>query len=140
MKNLTLSVGILFVLAILFAFPGTSRAEIELKEGMTQGDFALWLVDAIGGLSKLPPAAQGEDAIKFLTDQLGIAPEGGWKKDDPMTKELLASLLEKPEEGANMSWDDLVKKVQEHVGAIFDKTKQGVFRVLAATPSQPAGI
>ena len=138
MRRHILSLGILFVVGVLFfSGPATLQAQVELKEGMTQSDFALWLVDAIGAMSKLPPAATGEDAIKFLSE-LGAAPDGGWKKDEPISNEVLASLLEKPEEGANLSFDDLVGKVRDRIQKIFDERKLGVFRVLAPTPSQPA--
>lgn len=141
--------GFAFVTALLLALPNAAQAEIvELKEGMTQGDFALWMVQAIGALQKLPPGAKGEEAIQFLGGQpdprsgqstgLGIIPEGGWKKDEPITKELLATLLEKPEEGANLSWDDLVQKVTERIQKLFDNRKLAVFRVMSSnTPSLP---
>lgn len=142
MKRITVSLGIMFVLAFLLAVPTSVQAlDIELKEGMTQGDFAIWLVKAIGAEnkpeSKLPPAYGAEEAIKFLTD-LGAAPEEGWQKGEEATKELLASLLEDPEEGANLSWDELVEKVRDRIQDIFDERKLGVFRVLAPTPSLPA--
>lgn len=143
-RNLLRSAGVLLVTALLSALPGLLFAEeqaIELKEGMKQGDFALWLVKAIEAtseLSKQNPAYTAKDAINFLTGLGAIPdPDKGWQKDEPMTKELLANLLEKPEEGANLSWDDLVEKVQKHIRMIFDKKKLGVFRVLAPTPSQP---
>ena len=137
MRTHFVSMGILFVLGLLLVMPATSQAqEIELKEGMTQGDFALWLVKAIGAQSKLPPAGQAEDAIYFLT-QLGSVPEGGWQKGEALTKEALASLLD--EEGAaNLSWDDLVGKARDHIQKIYDERKLGVFRVLSSTPSLPA--
>lgn len=139
MKRITLSLGILvFVFGLFLALPTTSYAQkTELKEGMTQGDFAMWLVSAIGAESKLPPAYGAEEAIKFLTD-LGAIPEEGWQKGEEMTKELLTNLLEDPKEGANLSWDELVKKVRDHIQNIFDKRKLGVFRVLSSTPSLPA--
>ena len=150
MTRNSMYLGIAFTIALLLALPSLSQAEVvELKEGMTQGDFALWLVQAIGGLQKLPPGANGEEAIQFLSGApdlrsgqssgLGIIPDGGWQKDEPMTKELLASLLEDPEEGANLSWDDLVKKVTERIQKLFDERKLAVFRVMSAnTPSLPA--
>lgn len=138
MRREIVSWGSAFVLALFLAFPGISQAQdIELKEGMPQGDFAQWLIKAIDAQSKLPPAADAKDAMDYLT-QLGSIPEGGWQKDETMTNELLASLLEDPEEGANLSWDELVDKVREHVQNIFDERKLGVFRVLAPTPSLPA--
>ena len=136
MTRKTVAFGILFVFALLLTLPGSSQAQ-ELKQGMTQGDFAVWLIKAIGAESKLPPAFGPEDAINFLT-QLGSIPEGGWKKNEEMSTEALASLLEKPEEGSNLSWDDLVQKVMDHIQKIFDNKKLGVFRVLSATAASPA--
>ena len=136
MRKRTVSLGLLFVLALFFAFPISSQAQ-ELKQGMTQGEFAQWLIKAIDAQSKLPPAYGAEEAISFLT-QLGSIPEGGWQKNQEMTTQALASLLEKPEEGANLSWDDLVAKVRDHIQQIFDKKKLGVFRVFSTTGSQPA--
>ena len=137
MKRTILCIVALFVLAIFVAFPGTSRVQaegVELGAGMSQGDFALWLVKAIGAQSKLPPAATAEDAINFFT-QLGVVPEGGWQKGEEMTVEALASLVEgDPAEG----FDELVEKVRDYVQDIFEGKKLGVFRVLSATPSIPA--
>lgn len=157
-RNLFTPAVVWFVLALFLALPGTLQAQdIELKEGMTQGDFALWLVKALGAQNHflqagetnpkaavnllVNPAAGPEEAIKFLTE-LGSVPEGDWKKNEPITTEWLAGLLEKPEEATNLSFDDLVAKVLEEVRGKFqaiDK-KQAVFRVLGATPSQPAGL
>lgn len=155
MKKEIVSLGIfVFVLGLFLTLPATSQAQVELKEGMTQGDFALWLVKAIGAQSLdfltpgevqqkqapvnflLNPAAGSEEAIEFLT-QLGSIPEGGWKKDEEMTKAALADLLG-DKDAANLSWDDLVKKVRDYIQSIFDERKLGTFRVLAPTPSVPA--
>lgn len=138
MRSHTLSLGIfLFSGILLTSLPATLHAQIELKEGMTQGDFALWLVNAVGAMSKLPPAATSEDAINFLT-QLGTVPEEGWQKNELLTNEVLASLLEDPEEGANLSFEELVDKVRARIQNIFEERRLGTFRVLAPTPSQPA--
>ena len=137
MRGKIVSLGILFFLGLFLAMPLTSQAEIELKEGMSQGDFALWVVKAIGAQSKLPPAATGEDAIKFLTS-LGIIPEGGWQKDEAFSNEALASLSDDPE-AANLSFDELVEKVRENVQNLFNETTLGVFRAQSSgTPSSPA--
>lgn len=156
MRREVVSWGCMFALALFLAFPGIPQAqEIELKEGMTQGDFALWLVKAINAQSAflpagkhtgtspsvnllLNPAAGPVEAIQFLTEQIGISPEGGWQEDEPMTKEILAQLLEDPEEGASLDWDTLVEKVRDRIQQLFDKRRLGTFRVLSATPSLPA--
>ncbi len=135
MTRKTVAFGILFAFALLLTLPGSSQAA-DLKQGMTQGDFAAWLIKAIGAESKLPPAFGPEDAITFLT-QLGSIPEGGWKKNEEMTTQGLTSLLEKPEEGANLSWDDLVQKVYNHIQKIFDNRKLGTLRIHSATPADP---
>lgn len=137
MKGKIVSLGILFFLGLFLAVPLTSQAEVELKEGMSQGDFALWIVKAIGAQTKLPPAATGEDAIKFLTS-LGIIPEGGWQKDEALSNEALVSLSDDPE-AANLSFDELVEKVRENVQNLFNETALGVFRAQSSgTPSTPA--
>ena len=137
MRGKIVSLGILFFLGLFLAVPLTSQAEVELKEGMSQGDFALWVVKAIGAQTKLPPAATGEDAIKFLTS-LGIIPEGGWQKDEVLSNEVLASLSDDPE-AANLSFDGLVEKVRDHVQSLFDEKALGVFRAQSSgTPSSPA--
>ncbi len=138
MKRIILSLGILvFAFGLFLAFPATSHAQPELSEGMSQGDFALWLVKAIGAQSKLPPAAGSEDAIEFLT-KLGVIPEGGWQKNEPISKELLASLLD--DEGAeNLSFEELVARVRVHVQNIYNDKILGVFRAQSSgTPSVPA--
>ena len=138
MKRYILSAGILLIVfGLFFAFPATSHAQEELQEGMSQGDFALWLVKAIDAQTKLPPAATGEDAVAFLT-KLGIIPEGGWQKDETITNELLTSLLD-GEEGTGQSFDELVEKVREHVKNAFNQKTLGVFRAQSSgNPSAPA--
>lgn len=137
MRKVIVSLGIfIFVLGLFITLPATSQAQVELKEGMTQGDFALWLVQAIGAQAKLPPAAGADDAIYFVT-QLGAVPETGWQKDEEMTSQALADLLG-DEESANLSWDELVEKVRNHIQEIFDERKLGTFRILGPTGSIPA--
>ena len=157
-RHLFKSTAAVFLSTFLFALPNVVHAEeVQLAEGMSQGDFAFWLIKAIqpqiqglpsgqhAGVTPsvnflLNPAAGAEEAIKFLTDQLALVPEGGWQKDEVLTNEALASLLEKPEDGQGLSFDELVEKVLERVRERFQEIgkKQGVFRVLSATPSMPA--
>ncbi len=136
MRAKLLILTMVIMLAIMFAIPSVSFA--ELKEGTTtQGEFALWLVKVVGAQSKLPPAAQGKDAINFLMG-LGVAPEGGWAKDKPITKEFLTSLLP-DEDTSKLSFDELVSKVQEAVKNLFSDKKLGVFRgTSSASGSTPA--
>lgn len=159
MRRYILCLSVLVSLALFLAFPVALQAEVELEEGMTQGDFAFWLITAIqpqlqaltsgqhAGVAAsvnflLNPAAGAEEAIKFLTDQLALVPEGGWQKDEPLANEALASLLEDPEEGAGLSFDELVEKVLRRVEEKFQEIgkKQATFRVLSATPSLPAAL
>lgn len=139
MRRHIVSLGILlFAFALLMTVPATSQAQVELKEGMSQGDFALWLVNAIGAAGKLPPAATGEDAIAFLSG-LGVIPEGGWQKDEAVSNELLASLLEDPDSATGLSFDELVEKVRTRVQQLFDEKMLGLFRAQSSgTPSVPA--
>jgi len=158
-----MSAGVVFLLTLLFALPNALYAHdsayqgVELKEGMSQGDFAYWLIQAIQPqLQNLPsgqhagitpsvnfllnPAAGAEEAIKFLTDQLALVPEEGWQKDEVLTKKALASLLGDSEEGDGLTYDELVDRALDLVESRFQEIskKTGVFRILSATPSLPA--
>lgn len=123
----------LFVLVLFLAFPTLVQAEgpAAPAEGMTQGQFALWLVKAIGAQSKIPPAAVAEDAIAFLT-KLGLVPEGGWQKDAELTKEALASMVDDPN-AANLSFNELVNKLRDQVQNLFNEASLAVF------PAQASG-
>ncbi len=86
------------IFALSFVMTSAAFAVEHPTEGKTtQGELALWIVQQIGAMDKLPPAALGQDAINFLFN-LGIAPKDGkWDADAPVTKEFLASLLDLPE-------------------------------------------
>lgn len=133
MTRKNVAFGMLFVFALLLTLSGSAQAE-DLQQGMTQGDFSVWLIKAINAQDKLPPAFGPEEAINFLT-QLGSIPEGGWQKNEEMTTQALASLLENSDEVTGLSWDELVEKVREHIQNIFDNRKLGVFRIHSPTPA-----
>ena len=97
----------------------------------------MWLVKAAGALSKLPAAATRDDAIKFLT-KLGVVPEAGWKKDDKISKEFLLSLLG-DKDAENLSFDDLVKKVEERVTTLFNQSILGFFPASSGSGSASSG-
>ena len=127
-----ISWGIILAIILSFNTPAISHAaETELAQGMTQGQFALWLVKVIGALENLPPAADEQDAIEFF-ERLGIVPEGGWDRDAELTREVLASLLDDPEEGAGLSFEELAQKVAGYVQGIFNslEPETGNFRVM----------
>ncbi len=135
----------------------------ELKTGMTQGDIAkrlAWAIEALGPQSMGPgthtkkplaPASQAKDAIKFFEEGLNLAPEGGWKEKEEMTKQALASILGYPdidakdkeliEQYLNGSVEDSFKKlsglVEEYAKGRYDNRKTAVFRPHAATPYLP---
>lgn len=130
-----------FVFALCFMV--TSVAMAELAEGMPQGDFALWLVKAVGATYKLPPGARAQDAIAFLT-KLGMVPQGDWQPDGKVTKEFLTSLLDLSANEKKTLMDDpkgfdkLLAKVRDLLQSRFDDVRQGVFRVQGASGSVPA--
>lgn len=123
----------LFVLLLSLMVIAPVAFTAELGPDMTQGQFALWLVKAIGASSKLPPAATEDDAINFLLG-LGVYPEDGWKKDEAISNEFLASLLG-DEEGGTGTFEELVDRVRDHVQNLFANTHQGVFRAAASSGS-----
>lgn len=131
------------LLLLMILFPAMSQAEeLPVEEGVTtQGDFALWVVKEVGALSKLPPAATGQDAVDFLTS-LGVVPEAGWKKDEAVTREFLLSLLaeEEAEELKNLSLKELLAKIRDAIQTLISDRKLGVFRAAgqSASGSVPA--
>ena len=131
MRRHALSLGILFIVGLFLVAAPALHAEsgMPTKE-WSQSQFALWIVKAAGALSKLPPAATGADAITFLT-KLGLVPEGGWKKDGKIDEAFLSNLLGDGVSG-NLTFDELVEKVQERVSTIYQSWNQGYF---TATPA-----
>lgn len=127
-----------------FMFASFAQAEIgSVSEDMTQGDFALWLVRAVGAMYKLPPGANDKDAVAFLTT-LGLVPQGNWQTDEKISKEFLASLLDIPDSEKEallkdpQGFDKLLQKVKDLLQSRFDDARQGVFRVQSASASSPA--
>ena len=106
------------VLAALLYFPAHALAVDEASiptEGVTQGEFAMWLVEAAGAEGKLPPAALAQDAIQLLSD-LGIKPKDGWDADKKLTQKDLADMLGLSEkEAQGKSWADLVQELVQNV-------------------------
>ena len=126
-----------FALFALFAmiapFAGLAA---KVTPDMTQGQFALWLVQAIGAMDKLPPAATADDAINFLL-QLGVYPEGGWKKDSIINNEFLASLLG-DDSLSSLSFEELIDRIVDQVEGLFNESHLGVFRGFASSSSGSA--
>ena len=96
----------------LFTYSAHALEDADIPtEGITQGEFAMWLVKAAGAEGNLPPAALQDDAIKFLT-KLGIQPKEGWDADKKLTKKDLQQMLgvsDKDAEGK--SWAELIKQL-----------------------------
>lgn len=138
MRRHILSLGIMFFIGILLtAVPATLHAQQGMPtEEWTQGQFALWLVKAADAMSKLPAAATGADAISFL-NKVGITPEGGWKKDEKISKEFLLSLLGDDKDAAGLSFDDLIKKVNDHITLLINQWREGLFNAANATATTP---
>ena len=142
MRSIVKFLGILSISSLLFSFPAISHAATQaipkVEDGMKQGDFALWLVHAIGAVKvqesgpiiqqagrvpgHLPPGVRPNDAIQFLWGNLGVQVDGDWKKKEPMTKEKLLSILK----GYDLNNDDksLIEKLSDPnntAGDIFQK-------------------
>ena len=123
----------ILLLALIVCFSTSSVLHAEIKEGMSQGDFALALVKAIGALAKLPSGANGQDAIDFLI-RLNVQPKEGWKKDAVITKQFLASLLG-DDSAASLDFDSLIMRVRDDVLGRFNDQNLGVFRAYSSSAS-----
>lgn len=123
------------VMCLSLLTPTIAKAAMNWQD-MTQGQFALWLVKAIGAQSKLSAGAGETEAIDFLR-RLGVVPEDGWMEDSKITKKFLIDLLG---DGSSekLSFDDLVQKLREHVQNIFDNTDLGIFRAFGTGASASA--
>jgi hypothetical protein len=102
------------VMLSLVVFSAGVQAD-EPTEGMTQGEFAMWLVEEAGLQGQLPPAALQSDAMTLLSN-LGIQPEGGWNADAEITTGDLAYMLGISEsEAAGQSLAELAEALVDAV-------------------------
>ena len=92
MKINPFKIGVAAFLACFISVSAATAAIPDLTESMTQGQFAVWLVSAVGALDKLPADYTDQDAIDFFM-KLNLQPVEGWKKNEVITKNFLASLL-----------------------------------------------
>ena len=99
-------------------------AHAALPAGMTQGEFALWIVKKAGAMRQLPAAASAEDAVKFL-QKIGVVPEGGWNLDAEVTKEFLLSFLDEKDRNGEITEDQLLDTIEAQVASSFDSTDTG---------------
>lgn len=137
MKGKIALISVIFFAVFALMYPAVSQA--ELKEGMSQGEFALWLVKEVGALSKLGPAATDQNAIDFLVS-LGIAPKEGWNKNGTVDKAFLISLLgDDAGDVSNLTFDELVARVRDYIqNAISDRALNSFRATSSASGSTPA--
>jgi len=139
MKSSTLKIGLAAMLALFIGFSTTAQAAVpELSENMTQGQFAVWLVHAVGAASKLPAAPTEQDAIDFLK-KLNVQPSDGWQKDEVITKKFLASILG-DESLEGLSFDELIARIRAFVEGRFSDAKLGIFRAFGSSASSSVTI
>ncbi len=132
MKTSPIKVGLAAFLALFISYSATAAVP-ELNENMTQGQFALWLVHAVGASIRLPASATEQDAIDFLT-KLNVQPREGWDKKAVITKQFLASLLG-DDAAASLSFEDLIKRIRDYVGDRFNDVDLGEFRAFGSSAS-----
>lgn len=110
------SAVIILTSIFVFFFSFVSSGQAALPQGMTQGQFAIWLVKEAGAIRKLPPAASAQDAIDFL-QKLGVFPKDGWEIDKEVDETFLKSFLP---DGATGTLDELLQQVQDLVQSRFE--------------------
>lgn len=135
MKSLKTNVFVVALMMFSLLMPTIAKAATNWQD-MTQGQFALWLVKAIGAQSKISAGAGEAEAIDFLR-RLGVVPEDGWKEDEKITKKFLASLLGDAE-AEKLSFEELVEKLRDHVENIFNNSQLGIFRAFGSGASASA--
>jgi len=132
MKVSMLTWAFIFLVAFVFAVPMQANAE-GLSQDMTQGQFASWLVKAMGAQGQLSPGATGQDAIDFLF-KIGVVPEEGWDEEAKIDRKFLASLLGDPG-AASMDFNALVDKLVDYVKSTYSLAQTGVFRAFSGSSS-----
>jgi len=134
MKTNAFKIGFAAILACFISIASTANAAVpDLSEKMTQGQFALWLVAAVGASDKLPAAATEQDAIDFLT-KLNVQPKEGWNKNEVITKAFLASLLG-DESAASLDFSELIQRIKDMVDSVFNDVNSGLFRAFSSSGS-----
>ena len=124
-----------FISIAVFSFALVPGAHAGLPQGMTQGEFALWLVKEAGAIRQLPVAARAEDAVDFLR-KIGVVPKDGWDLDKEVDDAFLRSFLD--EKDATGSTDDLLRKITELVENNFNNANPSVFRTAGASGATPS--
>jgi len=133
MKINVFKIGFAAILACFISVSTATAAVPDLSEGMTQGQFAIWLVAAVGALDKLPADATEQDAIDFLT-KLNVQPKEGWKKNEVITKVFLASLLG-DETLQSLDFSELINRIKDRVNSVFNDVNAGIFRAFSSSAS-----
>lgn len=133
MKTDAFKIGLAAILACFISISSATAAIPDLSESMTQGQFALWLVNAIGASSKLSAAPTEQEAIDFLK-KLNVIPTDGWDKDTVISKKFLASLLG-DDGAANLDFKELIDRVRAYVDGLFNEANMGIFRAFGSSAS-----
>ncbi len=102
------------LLLVGLIFSGSlSFAEVTPKEGMTQGDFAMFLVEVLDAQGFLPKAAVVNDAIVFL-ENLGVEPPDGWDADKVLVRDDLVYMLGL-EKAGNLTFAELLEMLKKRL-------------------------
>jgi len=128
MRLLT-AVSLCALLLVVTAQAGAETAQPVL----TQGEFAMILVQAAEAEGLLPPAATVRDAIKLLKD-LGIEPENGWDPLAEMSMEDIRSMLG-PEYEADVPLSQMVEELSERIASLIWAKTGGAEAVSPVAPT-----
>ncbi|HLD50025.1 MAG TPA: hypothetical protein VJC08_02380 [bacterium] len=91
-------------IAVLFSSVPLAHAELLAARALTltQGEFALAILQEAHAIDRLKENALGQDAIDFLTS-LGIIPHpDGWDANKPVDEAFLRSLVQDSPAGASL--------------------------------------
>ncbi len=137
LRTVALSSLALIVLGLFSGRVWAVEDEDIPAEGITQGEFALWVVEAAGVEGKLPPAALASDAVKFLQN-LGVKPKDGWDSEKKLTSKDLVEMLGLADKDASgKSWTELIKMLITNIGTAVEQL--GVNSDSSVSPSVSPG-
>ena len=125
-----------FLIAItVLSFSLVPAGHAALPQGITQGEFALWLVKEAGAIRKIDVAGNAIDAIDFLRS-IGVVPKEGWDPEKEVDDAFLRSFLD--DKDASGTTDELLQKIEALVEANFNSANPSVFAVGQASGTTPA--
>ena len=121
---LSKALSLIAITAVLTLPVNTLLAQVMTDRPVTQGEFAVYLVRALGLEAQLELGAHTRDYVQLLEAQ-GINPPGGFKMDEPLSKKDMAFIMVKATGIENRVINKMQEKSFVKKGKAVIKTIEG---------------